>query len=142
MQDFTFKIDDGEKHLLEAHAARHGITLGELLRQGAAVIGDFSPFFARRLQAFCHQHRLSSSLVIENLLLGRLAELEARAEVSGESVRILPEFQFTATGPLTGDTLFTILKAQKAAELKAQKEQLLRRKACETKVTKPKARSR
>ena len=135
MQNLTITIDETEKQALEAQAAGLGITPSELLRRGAAVLGDFSPYFANRLAAFCRQHRLPASLVIENLLLGRMADLEARADVWGESPKVMPEFQSIATGPLTGAPLFTILKAQKVAELETEKEAFLRRKARETRLT-------
>ena len=128
MQDMTIRLDPTEKIILEAQAAAHGKNLSDLLRDSAALVADVSPFFREKLETFCVRYHLSPSLAIENLVLARLADLEARAEVWGEGPDTLPEFQFGATGPLTGDTLFTILRAQRRDDLETQRTAFLRHK--------------
>ena len=127
MQNLTIQLDPTEKAILEARAASQGKNISDLLRDSAALVGDVSQFFREKLETLCVRYEVSPSLAIENLVLARLADIEARAEVWEEVPKTLPEFQFATTGHLTGNTLFTIWKAQKLDELETERIAFLRR---------------
>jgi len=114
----TLKISEQDKERFQEAATRLGISLSRLLKEGAELRADFSPFFMERLQEFSARLRVTESIVIQNLVISWMARKKAEAEVFGKEKSWLKEFLFTGDGPVSGKFLYDHLYTGFLAEFR------------------------
>ncbi|HOG17673.1 MAG TPA: hypothetical protein PLB96_10060 [Syntrophales bacterium] len=119
---FSFTIERKEKDHLEKMAQSIGITLTDLLKEGARFYSGFDPFLRERVKNFSRNLGIAEHLVLQNLAISWMAKREAHAEVFGFDYPVLDEFMFTENGAITGEQLFNILKADQIKSLEDEKE--------------------
>ncbi len=119
----SMQITDLEKGFLKIVAEkRDNISLAALMKRGANLYAMFDPVFMAKIRGMSEATKLPEYLVIQNMIIRRMAEDAAYHEVHGPGPRSLREFSFTNEGPITGEPLFNMLKARKVDELEDEKE--------------------
>ena len=94
------------KNEAEDTAARMGVARSDFYRDAIFFYGSLDPEFLKDLERFAYgKLHISTSLVVQNLVWRRLAEIQAYNEVCGDAAE-LPEFKLTGKGMLTGKEYF------------------------------------
>ena len=123
-------VDKEKKDFWQEAARAQGLSFSDFVREALDLKAGFSVFFAEKIKAVAKKSRISESLVVENMLIDRLAYDSAAVEMSGHDSAIIGYFQFTKDGPVTGEVLFDGLrsnyidkiKRERAAKLRLRKE--------------------
>ena len=105
----TLKISEQDKKRYQESAKKLGISLSRLLKEGAEMRADFSPYFMEQLQEFTARMGVTESIVIQNLVTSWMARKNAEIEVFGKEKSWLQEFLFTGDGPISGEFLYNHL---------------------------------
>ncbi len=121
----AIRISPSEKEFLEKRSKEIGMTFTDLLKTGAMMYASFDPVFMEKISGMSEATKIPEYLVIQNMIIKRLADDAADQEVYGKRPRSLPEFSFTENGPITGAELFEMLKARKIGILEVEKENQL-----------------
>lgn len=116
----SLRVDEEDKRRWARVAAERGLTLTELMRRGTALLAALDGALLERLGDYGRRLSLPEHLVIQNLLLERLAREAAREEVLGPGPRLLREFVVLSEGLLTGEALFESLKRGEVQRLSRQ----------------------
>jgi hypothetical protein len=119
----SIQVTDLEKGFLKVVAEQRDHTsLATLIKHGAHLYAMFDPVFIAKIKAMAEATKLPEYLVIQNMIIKRMAEDAADEEVNGVRPQSLPEFSFTEKGPITGEELFNMLKSREVQRLEAEKE--------------------
>lgn len=122
----SIQVTDLEKEFLKVVAEKRDHTsLATLIKHAAHLYAMFDPVFMEKIRGMSEATKIPEYLVIQNMIIKRLADDAADQEVYGKRPRSLPEFSFTENGPITGAELFEMLKARKIGILEVEKENLL-----------------
>lgn len=114
----SMQITDLEKKFLKIVAEkRDGTSLATLIKHAAHLYAMFDSFFIEKIRDMSEATKIPEYLVIQNMIIKRLADDVADQEVNGKQSRSLPEFSFTEKGPITGAELFEMLKSQRVQKL-------------------------
>lgn len=101
---------------IDEAAKRYDMNRTELTMLGLEMLMSFDEEFYNRLKVYSDSMRIPMWLVIQNMLIKRMAEEQAEKDIWGDAPRMLPEFMFTVDGPLTGEALFNTLYEAKLQE--------------------------
>jgi hypothetical protein len=108
--EITVKLPEGiSPELLEMQAARFNKDEAELCSQGLEIIGNMSPAVYRYLNDFAENLKCPLWVVIQNILISRMARAIAKLEVWGFRNELLLEFQSSDGLIVTGKGLFESL---------------------------------
>lgn len=113
------KINSREKKLLEIVAKDKGLTLSDLMRRGAWFYGSLDDRVFNYVREMSTRLGVRDHIIVSNMMLRRLAEDEAKAEVTGAN--LLSEFPLTSDGVMTGPRLFEMLKESTSREMREKK---------------------
>ena len=122
----TVRISEEDKKHLTEEAEKHGMSLAEILRAGAHLIAGFDEEFWKRLKNYSRNMNMTESFVIQNTVIGWMAQKAAEEEVYPKSTELLLEFAFSSAGPLPSYIQFENLKAMHVNNLERQKEMAIR----------------
>lgn len=81
--------------------------------------------FYQRLEEYAKALNIPAWLVMQNMLIKRMAKEAADFEVWGPGQHLLEEFRFTNQGPITGEELFNSLKEMYIWEEEKEKAKVL-----------------
>lgn len=119
----SIQVTDLEKGFLKVVAEnRDRTSLATLIKHAAHLYAMFDPVFLEKIRGMSEATKIPEYLVIQNMIIKRLADDAADQEIYGKRPRSLPEFSFTENGPITGAELFEMLKARKIGILEVEKE--------------------
>ena len=116
---------------IEAKAKSLGLNKSELVMKGISMMMNFDEVFLQRIKVFALGLHIPEWLVMQNMIIKRMANEAAEYEVYGGGTRVLTEFMLVGEGlerrSITGEELFNILKGQYVQEYeKKLVEQTLR----------------
>jgi len=124
----ALRIAPSEKMKLEKAAEERGMTVTDLLLDGARMVANWDPSFLSRIDSFSRGLNLPQYLVLQNLAISWMARKDAETEVWGQGTSMLKEFMFTDAGPITGEQIYGILKSGFVHDLEGEKIDFLRTK--------------
>lgn len=88
-----------------------GINRSELVNMALEITVNFDIAVLKELRSFGDALHIPLWLVMQNLLIARMAEQNAEDEVFGPAPRLSLEFMNTTGGVITGKELFDLVKA-------------------------------
>ncbi|SHH87085.1 hypothetical protein [Desulfosporosinus lacus] len=113
------RIPDGTGYGLsdiEAKAKKLGMNKSELIMKGVSMMMNFDEVFLKRIQGYSEGLHIPEWLVLQNMIIKRMADEAAHYEVYGNSTKLLDEFMLIGDGierrSVTGEELFNSLKDQ------------------------------
>jgi hypothetical protein len=106
------RIPAAKKRKLQEVAQRRGVTLTDLLIEGAEMLADFDDDFLKQINAAAESNRLPVTTVLVNLLLAYTARESATAEVFGVSDIFQAAFRHDENGLVTGNALSAAVYAE------------------------------
>lgn len=101
---------------VDAKAKKHGLTRAGFAVKAVELLTGFDDAFLVKIEEYANGLNIPLSLVMQNMLIKRLAQEAAEAEVWGPGKRLLDEFLFTSEGVITGQELFDMLKKNYLAQ--------------------------
>ncbi|NLG84183.1 MAG: hypothetical protein GX493_06170 [Firmicutes bacterium] len=97
-----------------------GMNRNAFITRAVEFYMGFDPDLVGMLERYAAMLRLPESLVAQNILIRRFAEVAALAEVRGADAAAFDEFRLDANGLKTGKALFDELKARFTREERAR----------------------
>ncbi len=95
---------------IDAVAQRRGMSRAGFVISAVKFFMELDDVFLARMENYAKRLNIPLSLVMQNMLIKRLAKEAAEYEVLGPSPQLLEEFMFTNQGVITGGELFDMLK--------------------------------
>jgi len=124
--NITIRTEQEFKDEMDSKADMLGLDRTKFIEMACQLLIDFDLVFIKKMQQRAEGLGMPLGIVIQNMIIKRLAEEAAEAEVDQErgrepSSRLLPEFVSKKVGdqyePVTGGELFEKLKKQKKKRL-------------------------
>jgi hypothetical protein len=108
---FTVRIskDTPSFEEIDKAAEKLGLSRNQLIIEGIKMMCSWDEEFYTRLKQYSNTFRLPVPLVMQNMLIKRLAEDYAKEQVWGFTGKVMMEFMFNERGPITGAVLFKAL---------------------------------
>jgi len=101
---------------LDHKAAELGMNRSELINKAVDILMGFDAVFFKKIQGYSEGLHIPEWLVLENMIIKRMADEAAEIEVYGGGTRLLDEFMLVGDGAehrsVTGEELFNSLKGQ------------------------------
>lgn len=123
--NLNVRFDEVEKARLEHEAAERGLSLSDMIREKISTTPRMHPYLEQWVKGISSSTDIPPHLVIENTLIGVIADRDAVQHVYGEHAVPLDEFIVTDKGVITGDELYRMLYEQKVRDLENQREREL-----------------
>lgn len=110
-ETFTIRIskDTPSFNEMDEAAARLGMSRNQMIIEGIKMMCSWDKQFYSKMRTFGNTFKLPIPLIMQNMLIKRLAEDYANEEVWGFNGRMMMEFTFNERGPITGGELFQLL---------------------------------
>ncbi|NLP13485.1 MAG: hypothetical protein GX383_03165 [Clostridium sp.] len=108
---FTIRIskDTPAFEEMDKAAEQLGLSRNQLIIEGIKMICSWNAQFYKKMKQYSNTFRLPVPLVIQNMLIKRLAEDYAKEQIWGFTGKVLSEFMFNERGSITGGELFKTL---------------------------------
>jgi hypothetical protein len=108
---FTIRIskDTPAFEEMDKAAEQLGLSRNQLIIEGIKMMCSWDAQFYKKMKQYSSTFRLPVPLVMQNMLIKRLAEDYAKEQIWGFTGKIMPEFMFNERGPITGGELFKTL---------------------------------
>lgn len=101
---------------VEVKAKKLGMEKSEFILNAVDMMMNFDEIFFKRIQEYSNGLHIPEWLVIQNMIIKRMADEAAECEVFGQNGKVLDEFIMTGEGnkheTMTGEKLFNFLKDQ------------------------------
>lgn len=101
---------------IEEKAAHYGMEKSEFIMTAVDMMMNFDETFYKRIQGYSEGLHIPEWLVMQNMIIKRMADEAAEYEVFGPSGKVLDEFMLVGEGfkrrAITGEELFNNLKQQ------------------------------
>ncbi len=121
----SIRFSDDEVAIIEAAAKRRGLTIAELVRQGALVWAGLSDATVERIRKDADRWGATLTRNIEGRLMNALATEAAGFAVLSGAPQFREDLAADGQGPLVGDELYDFLfKLRKQDEAKRRERQL------------------
>ncbi|MCL5290641.1 MAG: hypothetical protein M1489_06415 [Firmicutes bacterium] len=115
---------------IDKAAIKHGTSRASFIVKAVEMLMGFDKVFFNKIEAYAKGLNTPVWLVMQNMIIKRMAQEAAEEEVWGPSSKLLDEFMYTNQGPITGAELFTLLMDTYSRKEESKKvEQLLREEA-------------
>jgi len=109
-ESMTVLLPEGiQKRDLKQKAFEIGIRYTVLAQEGIGIVMDWDAPFYHIVKDWAEGLNVSVGRLVENLILGKFAQIEAQEKVWGKSEEILPEFTVMGKEMLTGEPLSSFL---------------------------------
>lgn len=95
---------------VDAVAQRRGMSRASFVVGAIELLAGFDDVFLKKMGRYAARLNIPLFLVMQNMLIKRMAQEAAEAEVWGPRRRLLDEFMYTSEGTITGEELFRMLK--------------------------------
>jgi len=108
---FTIRIskDTPAFEEMDKAAEQLGLSRNQLIIEGIKMMCSWDAQFYKKMKQYSSTFRLPVPLVMQNMLIKRLAEDYAKEQIWGFTGKVMPEFMFNERGPITGGELFKTL---------------------------------
>lgn len=108
---FTIRIskDTPAFEEMDKAAEQLGLSRNQLIIEGIKMMCSWDTQFYKKMKQYSNTFRLPVPLVMQNMLIKRLAEDYAKEQIWGFTGKVMPEFMFNERGPITGGELFKTL---------------------------------
>lgn len=108
---FTIRIskDTPAFEEMDKAAEQLGLSRNQLIIEGIKMMCSWDVQFYKKMKQYSNTFRLPVPLVMQNMLIKRLAEDYAKEQIWGFTGKVMPEFMFNERGPITGGELFKTL---------------------------------
>lgn len=110
---------------IDEKAKALGMSRAAFVLNAVETFMGFDTVFYKRIEEYAKNLNIPTWLVMQNMLIKRMAKEAADYEVWGPSQHLLEEFMFTSQGPITGEELFDNLKEMYAKEAGEEKAKVL-----------------
>lgn len=94
---------------MDKAAEQLGLSRNQLIIEGIKMMCSWDAQFYKKMKQYSSTFRLPVPLVMQNMLIKRLAEDYAKEQIWGFTGKVMPEFMFNERGPITGGELFKTL---------------------------------
>lgn len=108
---FTIRIskDTPAFEEMDKAAEQLGLSRNQLIIEGIKMMCSWDAQFYKKMKQYSSTFRLPVPLVMQNMLIKRLAEDYAKEQIWGFTGKVLSEFMFNERGSITGGELFKTL---------------------------------
>ena len=108
---FTIRIskDTPAFEEMDKAAEQLGLSRNQLIIEGIKMMCSWDAQFYKKMKQYSNTFKLPVPLVMQNMLIKRLAEDYAKEQIWGFTGKVMPEFMFNERGPITGSELFKTL---------------------------------
>lgn len=94
---------------MDAAAQKLGMSRNQLITMGVDMMCSFDADFYDMINRIATKHKMTTPHVMQCMLIRRIAEDAAKADVWGAQAKVLPEFTQTSEGPLGAKELYDML---------------------------------
>jgi hypothetical protein len=115
-------FEDATDELISKRAEDEQISFSDLVRKAIEVYCNVDPFLKRKAGAFKAAFNIDIMQAISNLALSRIAQLEAKREVWGNTGDVLFEFSEIGDSFIQGEEAFKMLKNLYKQEYQQEKK--------------------
>ena len=110
-ETFSIRVTTGLPSIgeMDAAAQRLGMSRNGLVTLGVSLMCEWDVHFFKMMNEWTTRYGMKLSTVMQNMLIRRLAEDAAEADVWQHRHKALPEFTTTISGPLSAQDLYKFL---------------------------------
>lgn len=109
---------------VDSMAKKHGLSRAAFIIKAVENWGYFDVKVLKRLEEYARRLNTSLPVVMENMIIDRLAREAAETKVTGTVDRVLHEFISTSKGMVRGEELYNSLKSMYVSNFEQEKNKV------------------